>query len=597
MASPVSGAGNTVAPGMMTRGAVTTTAGNPSAIARATPRSWLEFIHPEYARKVGRWQYCRDLYEAEVLDVGQVERFLVQRGTGESADAFNERCRLADYTNHFATVVDSLAGMLFQVEANANRVLNDENGNGLGDPNDIATVMGKLWRRADTDGNGYPTVWKLLATGLCVEHVWWVLVDTTEPGRPLLRLLPPSSVTNWRHGPSGLEEALVLEQIDKRRSLVQDPDSSIEPGYVQFTLDGWQRWRVTKEGTPVKVGTIGGYGAYRFTSPDGKRALPIYPVVLPLRRQVGHLMARKGCAIFNKESERDHLARAGSFPKLNLDLADDTAFDNAVDSIRAGANILQGATHNFISPDMSPATTLGEIIKQKVEQYYVTAFREYGDAARGGGERTATEVRQDVGSGVGAFLQLLKAAIDDAENNALWRIAQTAYPDDSKRWFIASVERSEDFLPADPDAVIGKLLSRAYGEGASIPMGFVALKAIAVQQAEYAGVEYDDDQLAAAVQVRIVTDALKENPSIELPAEIRADLAIKVIAAAGLVDAAEEVAGEDGQKVKRLDLLRAKALQAAEAADEAKRREAEFMGMGMGRPDNGGNGGKIEDEE
>jgi hypothetical protein len=45
-----------------------------------------------------------------------------------------ERQQLADYTNHFAQVVESLAGRLFQVEGDANRRIMNDQAFGFGDP-------------------------------------------------------------------------------------------------------------------------------------------------------------------------------------------------------------------------------------------------------------------------------------------------------------------------------------------------------------------------------------------------------------------------------------------------------------------------------
>lgn len=571
----------------------------PALAPAASPRqasSWLTYEHPEYARMKARWQYARDFYTGEVIDPKKIETYLVRKASAENDAAYTERRALADYTNHFAAVVDSLVGMIFGVEGDANRVWNDDAGRGLGDPADLATPIGQLWRAADQEGNGYPTVFKLLATELVTTHTAWFFVDPAN-GSPRLRIIPATHVTNWLYDRRSamLREAVVTEWADTRGTLRDAPYDEVR--YLHLTPAGWARYRIGPDGSEEPVGSeaTGDVGTWRFVSPEGGPALPLFRVHLPMRRHAGYLLARKANVIFNKESERDTLLRTAGFPKLVLS-AGNELYERLVDALAAGSNVLQedpanpGGGHRFIGPEVAAAVAATEVLKRKVEEFYVSAFRDYGDAAQ---QRTATEVRQDVSSGAGAFLQLLKAGLDDAENNALWRIEQALKPDDRRFWFIAHVERSDDFMPADPAAVMQRQAAVAFGDGKTVPLGKTGRLNIAKAVAAYQGVPVDDAEVEAEVELRLVLDTLAAAAGalpLEVPAEARVDLVMALLAAAGQIDAEAEVAMEDGTRQTRADVLRQQALALAQAADDAARLGGESF-FGPPRPPGGGGAG------
>lgn len=547
----------------------------PGVSGRA-PRSWLEYRHRDYAAHVARWRFAMDVYTGAVVEPAVIAQYLVRRAIGETDLAYQERCRLADYTNHYAQVVESLVGMLTAVEGDANRVWNDAAGHGLGDPADPATVIGQLWRRADADGRGYLTVWKQLAIQLAITHVAWVMVDSVD-GAPRYRVLSPVAVPNWT---DDFREALVMEEADARTSLRDAPGAVTQ--YVHLTTGGWQRYRLGGDGTPIALGGDGDVGVWEYTAADGTPALPLFRVELPMQRPVGYQLARKAVAIFNLESARDHLLRVANFPRLVLAAAD-TLFDKLVTDLARGSNALQedpkdsGKGHRYITPPTDAAELASTTIKAKIQDFHATAHTDYDDSAAA--QRTATEIRQEVASGTGAFLQLLKAGLDDAENAALWRTEQTVFPDDRRRWHVAHVERSDNFLPADPDAVAERTAAFAFGKERTVPVGVAGLVEVAKQVATYRGVAFDEAQLEAAVTVRGIVDVLESAPltGIQLPAEVRVDLAVQLLVAHGLLDPDAVVAMEGGQERKRLEVLREQMLRAAEAADEAKRREAETV--------------------
>lgn len=551
----------------------------------ATQRSWLRYEHPEYTANKARWQYARDHYTGDVIDPKRIATYLVRRASGETDAAYKERCDLADYTPHFAEAVESLAGMLYAVEGDANRVLLDDQGRGLGKIDDPSTPIGRLWQKAGPDG-GYLTALKQLTIELVHSHSAWLFADPGD-GESQVKVLPALMVQNW--SPDGTE-ALIIESADLRQRLSDAPAG--EQQWLHVYPGGWQRWKEDSQGNPLKVGPE---GFWHFETQAGKLRIPLVRALLPMKRPIGYQQARKANVIFNKESVRDFGQRVAGFQKLIL-AANDTLYGKLEAALVQGANVLQedpgnaGGGHRYIGPDPAPATALTETIKQNVADFKSTFHKAYDDSAA---QKTATEVRQDVGSGTGAFLQLLKAAVDDAENALLSLLEQIEFPKDRTRWFIARVERSDDFVPADVDAVQEKSAKAAFGEGKPVPMGVSALISLATEIAAARGAKVNIDELSAHVRVQTLTSLIEAAPTagLTLPAEVKAELIMLAVQASGLIpkDATEQM--EDGSKKPKLELIRQAALKALKAEDEAKAREAELLSGAGGNVRPPGDGG------
>lgn len=535
-------------------------------------RTWLEYTHPVYAASSEGWTYAWDHYSADVvLDTGKTKTYLVKRVQGESQEAFDERAKLADLSNHFAAIVDALAGMVFAVDSQAKRVFSDETSKGLGAVDDPDSTIGRLMRDADGYGTGWLTLHKMLATRLIVFHSYWGVVDADAEKNPVLRYVDPLSVTNWRYAGNRLVEVLIKEEMDTRTSIESEDISELESTYVHYKLDGWQRYKLDKDGAPVPMNS----GVYTYKDRLGIESLPVYHVQLPLGRAIGYTLAKKQNVIFNQESARDHLLRVANFPKLVL-FADDTLYDSLVDALKKGSSVLQqkpeGSAHTYIAPSAEPVTAAGEVLKRKVEEFYQQGFKMYGDAAA---QKTATEVRQDVAAGVGAFLQLLSAALDDAENNALWRIEQALDPVDTASHFVSYVKRSENFVPPDVNETIKALSERYFGTGKALPVGREARIAALKKILEQDGIIYQQQELEAAVDATTLGEFTKAF-TVSLPAEARVQLLLKVLAASGAIDPEATVEMADGNKVKLLAVIESEARKQAMAEDETARRQAEM---------------------
>lgn len=395
-------------------------------------KTWLDYLHPDYEAAQARRTVARDMYSGVVLD--KLTTYLIQHSQGEFDAAYEERRKIADYTNHMAMVVDGLAGMLFAVNDQTERDFG-----ALGDITDADTTASRLWFDADGEGGNWETIWQQLATQLIVQNEYWLLVDgITEDREARIVLIEPERVQNWVEEDGQPVEVRVTELVDVRSDVRDKRDPQEQ--HVVYTLDGWERWIKDDKEQPLLVEE----GAYEFyaTTARIRRTLPLVRVRLPLARHVGWLIAKKCQAIFNMESSRDFKLWASNFIRLCIDSTAD--YQEILAKLREGFSVLKGTGHKYISPDPATVTVATEVIEKKIRDFRQMAMREYGDAAR---ERTATEIRQEFRAGVEAFLALLKTALDEAERNVLWRLEQVYYPEQPSRWGEAFVNRTDTFLP------------------------------------------------------------------------------------------------------------------------------------------------------
>jgi hypothetical protein len=513
--------------------------------------NWLDYRHPDWEKNWIKWRYARDVYTGEVLDPQNLGSYLIRKGTGETLPAYYERQGLADFTSHFGLCADALAGMLFNVEDDATRIFG-----ALGASEEPSSFIGALYRDADGKKTGYATLWKQLGIEFVITHCHWLIVETTPNNAPRVKLIEPERVVDWVEDQSGLAMVKVCEQVDTRATLESDPNTVEQ--YVVFTRDGWQRYRSEKAKGARKatVVPVGNPGTYNYVDATGQRQLSIFRVVLPLRRNVGYPLAKKNVAIFNKESERDHLLRTANFPKLIVPASDDV-FAAISKQVADGSFLLQDdpnstKTMAFAAPPTASVEVATRVLEQKVEQFYKTFFREYADTAQ---EKTATEIRQDVASGVGAFLQMLKAGLDDAENEALWRLEQAVFPNDSSKWFTARVERSANFQPLNVDETIERLRNRYLGQTKRVPLGRKGLIEVLRQISAYDGIPFDDKEAGAVVdQFELMETSDLLDKSLPVPDAAKATIVIRWLKRLGIVTAeneaallaaAEKIAGED----------------------------------------------------
>lgn len=547
--------------------------------------SWLTKEHPEFVKMKDRWKMTSDFYHADLIDESCAREYLIKRYQGEPDKAFQERLRLSDFTPHLGTLIDTLGGMLFSVEDRASRMWETEGGPaGLGDVADPKTPAHRLWHDADGKGIGWPTLWRQFALDIIVYQWMWVLVDTrgATPDAPhVVKLINPMRVPNWLDDGS---EVLMLESQDLRSSL--EDGSGRDKTWIRWRLDGWERLSKDSAGRAVREES----GAYGYVNADGQPILPIFRIQLPLRRYVSWILAHKAKIIYNQESVRDYSLRTANFARLVLGVADEDQYDELIEKIKKGEMVLgeqkdSSGQHRYIAPSAEPVTAAGLVLDKKIEHFWISGFKMYEDAAR---ERTATEVRQDVAGGVGAFLTLLKAAVDDAENGAFRLLEQAEFSATPSRWGGARVERSDDFASFDMAAVLDQMKKRYVGaDDKPLPIGRSALVALAKESARFDGLPVDEDEIGVAVDAALLTQHMEVLNGLGImPALLKARLMMKAVAALNIIDPKETIELADGEKKELLQLLQEKAEELALAQEEAEKRQAELppFGGGGGQP-------------
>ena len=544
----------------------------------SSPKSWLDYKHPMYQRHCPRWKMTQDFYLGEVADKDVAKQYLVRRFQGEPEQAYNERLRISDFTPHLGTLLDSLVGMLFGAEDRAKRVwVNTETNAGLGEATDPTTPAYQLNNDADGSGTGWETLWREFALDLVVFQYMWVLVDTVN-GIHRVKLVSPMNVPNWLDDGSSV---LMKECRDGRTSLMQDPE--ISETFILWELGKWSRWSRSKEGVAVLMEGEGNTGTYKYVDRNGQPALPIFMVELPMRRYIAWLLANKAAVLFNQESVRDFGLRIANFAKLVLGIEGDGQYEQLLNKLLKGENVIpegKGASgqHRFINPSSEPTKNASEVLDKKIEHFWVSGFQMYADAAA---QKTATEVKQDVAAGVGAFLQLLAAAVDDAENGAFWRLEQAEYSESPKKWGGATIQRSGDFSTIDMASVLEQMRKRYIEASGVIPLGKSSLVQLAKESARFDGLPVDEGEIKTAVDAHLVSRYLGDlNKLGTIPALAKARMTMILIAAMGLVKPEEMVDVADEQKQKLFDVLSAQAEELANVQEQQTRREAEMPAFG-----------------
>lgn len=558
----------------------------PSAPASVTGlrQSWVTYVHPEYATHIDRWTLAYEHYTGSVLDPDKIIKYLPRKQQSEALDAYRERTGLADYTPHFATVVDSLAGMMFGIEGDAKRLWGkaDVPGSGFGDPKEPGTIAYELTNNADGKGTGWITIWKQLVIHLLIARRAWLITDPGAGDYPLVHIAPVLAVRNWRYEGNRLVEAIVEEQADARSSLMDKPVFNNQ--YIHYKVDGWKRWGLSPTGREFPITGKNAEGTYHYEDRDHNPILPIFRVELPLNRDVGWMIAKKANAIFNQESARDFLIRSAQLAiKLNMYGSDTFIEKISQRLIESGTTVLQNdpasaKAHHYIAPEAAPADIASKVLERKVEEFYKIAFRAYSDSARGQ-QRTATEMKQEIAAGAGAILQLVKSTVDEAENQTFWRMEQIEWPDSPDKWGVAHVERSDNFALEDIDTLQKNLQDRYWGtKGNSIPVGRTALQQLAKQTAELDGLEADDEEIEFSVDAKLISDSLSIANDLPLGAEARVALTIRYVKSLGLFEWDQELDDEEsGEKTTMGQLIEKQIRQVAYAEQAAVMQKSQFQ--------------------
>ncbi len=441
--------------------------------------NFLENRNPEWEEKKNRWEYTWANYSGEYAkhdrvklyahnkkrNIDSFDKYLHRKVQAETVEAYMERIMTSDPITLFSTAVDSLNGIAYSIEDKTQRDFGD-----LGDIEDKNSTAYKLWHDADGKGTNWLPLMKQMGIKQTVMHKVWGLVDgikesqfqdgeeivTEITGEATVHVIDPIAVVDWfpNHNPT---QVLVKESADMRSSIYDTDSERNRDTYMLYELNGWKRY-VDVEGNPEIIDE----GEYAFYTDQERtqRCLPIFPVEIPMPRDVGYLLAMKQNHIYNAKSIRDFSVRNMSFAFLQL-VADKDQYDKIISEIGKGFRVLRkdpdsNGEHGYKSPPSDYLTEAGEILEKDKEDFAESSFKTYGDAAR---QATATEIRQESRSGVEAFLNLLVTSLDEFENHSLFLLEQIYFPEEPSRWGKAYVERSDDFAPKDIEEAMQKVSS------------------------------------------------------------------------------------------------------------------------------------------
>lgn len=437
--------------------------------------NFLENRHPFWNKMHDRWDYTWENYTGEYAahdryelftrtnkKVLESDKYLHRKVQAETVEAFLERIYTSDPIMVFSTAVDSLNGIAYSTDDNTERDFGD-----LGDPEDPSSTAYRIFHDADGSGTNWVPLMKQMGIKQTVLHRIWGLVDGIKEttyeteggdtvsdvvGEATVHLIDPQSVVDW-YPNNNPTEVLVKEQADMRTSIMDSADREKDT-YMLYTLDGWSRW-VDSEGSPQMIDE-GEYTFYRDSERE-LRTLPIFPVEIPLPRDLGYLLSVKQNHLYNAKSIRDFSVRNMSFAFLQI-VADEKQYDDIMADIKNGFRVLRkdpdaSGEHGYKSPPSDYLSEAGEILDKDKQAFMESAFKTYGDAAK---QVTATEIRQESRSGVEAFLNLLVTSLDEFENHVLFLMEQIYFPEDPSRWGKAFVKRDTDFTPKDVDEALEK---------------------------------------------------------------------------------------------------------------------------------------------
>ena len=492
---------------------------------------WTQNKYPEYRDVTERQTFVRDLYTGRALneardraeelaedDLSDLQRdeeyegrdqyfrepelgqYLFKRAQGENAQAFYERARISRQPMHFAQVVDRSVGAVQLAGYNKNQWADDGEGP-LGDPIEDESMAARI--QQDVTGDGVS--WHSFVTEALTRMMLnsdprhkragvYVLVDgpTEDTSRPTAHIIRLPAIMDTYSENGRLTDVVVQEQVSGRDGITEQHGS--EQHYIHYHTEGYDRYDGEGNQMPDRSGDW--ENPFYATPEQEQRILPIFRVQMGLPRDVVNQMAEGEQYLFNLLSDIRMAGRIASFPRLVGDV-DDAEFNNTMDALVRGQNVLQG-DWNYEILDWGALKQAREMYHAEAKEYYESSFQQLNDAAR---ESTATEIRQRDQNGRQAFLQHLSGKADQIDNQLRYLFAQYEAPGQPEQWVIPEAERSTDYSPSDPHAESQKLKDLYFPTG-PVPASRGAKKEAALKISEMQGIpEQDDDGLDAAIAV------------------------------------------------------------------------------------------------
>jgi hypothetical protein len=408
-----------------------------------------DFADSHWHQNFEKWEYASEHYDGSyaIYEVhgGRLSHYLEQKYQRENNKAYEERMKITDPVLHFGTVVDSINGVLASKQDDTIRDFG-----ALGDPDQKGTPAEQLWHNADGNGTNWMPFFKRVGIKLTVmQEIYGYVRGVTEYGEPCVKIIDPRNVVNRFPKSGEPTEVLICEKMDMRRSMY-DGDDQTEV-YTLFTLDGWEQYYYDGDD---KISIDSGEYAYYADTTRVRRILPIFRTDIPMPRSVGYLLALKENHIFNQKSVRDFSVRNMSYAILRIGVDSEGQYNEIANQLEKGANVIaqypNTPEHGYISPDSGYLAESQKILERDIEEFYINAFKKYGETAK---MVTATQIKLESQSGIESFLNLLNETIDEFENQALWRLEQVYFPNNTAQWGFAYAKRSNNFQPEEmPDA-------------------------------------------------------------------------------------------------------------------------------------------------
>lgn len=421
-----------------------------------------------FSDKVDKWKYAQKVYDCTAYDDKNINEFVPQKVRREPNEAYEERKKLLDPRMDFPTGIDSLVGIFTDNDEDMDLSFGE-----LGDPDeDPDSTAGRLVKDADGEGSNWSSKPQTAAVGLTLKNTVWGLVDGrpkdndgNSTGEARVHVIKPESVVNWFPSSGPLEWVLVNEKRDTRQSFKDDPE--LQDVFIEYRLDGWRRFKVDDEGGEVELSS----GTYQFfaTTDKNQPILPIFPTEINIPRMAGYNWARKSNSMQNFSSRLDMAHMTITFAILQIALSADD-WDDFVKKFKKGNNVLRvdpdsSQSHQFVGQSSDYFSGSEKRLQNKLKNFVKSMFRDYGDAAK----KTATQIHLESKSGIEAYLSLLVDAVDEFENNVLWRLEQIYFPEQSAKWGEANVSREGDFSVQDIQKVVDNLVQR-YIPGGKVPV-------------------------------------------------------------------------------------------------------------------------------
>ncbi|NIV53584.1 MAG: hypothetical protein GWN53_17225 [Gammaproteobacteria bacterium] len=418
-----------------------------------------------------------------------VEKYVPRRSIGEAEESYDERKALVHVSGLLGSVIDALVGLWARKPPEEDEwgSLGERGEDGELNPDSVAQMIVEDADRSRTTWDNHR---RARATWTLVYRKVFTYIDTNKPPqdpdadedmdreearqaniRPFVTLVSPLDVIDWIEKDGRKVEVVIREEADNRDSL-DDGSADVEERFLRLRLNGWERFRVVKEGENVRVERIGG-NSYAYEDSDGTPRLPLVEATLPLPRYISYNLARIVLAIINHDSHLDSLDRAGALAQF---LAVQGDSEEIKKEIKLGDKVLPYPPGveppSFIAYLMDAAGPLEKRIETLVAQFWNAAMWEFSDRPK---ERTATEVTQEWAAGVGAFLTQLAGAMEEAENEEKMLLAQADNPDVSTSE-VGTTKFAREYKIQDVIAELTRLKELVFGIGDRLPMS-AALKA------------------------------------------------------------------------------------------------------------------------